>query len=355
MACKWREHKRVRVLSCFDGIACGKVALQRAGIPVTQYIASEIDKYAITVSRANHPDIIQGGDVRVIRMMAEAGFFGHIDLVIAGSPCQGFSFAGKQLAFNDPRSSLFFEFVAILTALRRANPNVKFLLENVKMKKIHLDVITTFLGVQPILINSALVSAQSRQRYYWCNWSIEQPADRGILLRDIIESGDVDRDKSYCIDANYFKGGSLNNYLEKSRRQVVTGAAIRGRYEANGSTSQRLELNHSEKANALTSVQKDSLICVGIASDINDRDHHKRIYSSDGKSPTILASNGGNSEVKIALDGTYYRKLTPLECERLQTLPDYYTAHVSNTQRYRQLGNGWTVDVVAHILRSMPA
>jgi site-specific DNA-cytosine methylase len=304
----------VKILSLFDGISCGRVALQRAGIPVTQYIASEIDKYAINLSRANHPDIIQGGNVCVIRKMAEAGFFGHIDLVIAGSPCQGFSFAGKQLAFNDPRSSLFFEFVAILTALRRNNPNIKFLLENVKMKKEHLDVITTFLGVQPILINSALVSAQSRQRYYWCNWPVTQPADCQILLKNIIEHGFVDRDKSYCIDANYFKGGNLEQYFNKSRRQLVFN------YSSSGRGNGVVENRHYEADKALTLTSQG--------------------YSRRGFTGVI--------------ENAQIRKLTPIECERLQTLPDGYTAHVSNSQRYKMLGNGWTVDVIAHILRSMP-
>ena len=410
----------LKILSCFDGIACGRVALARAGIPVTQYIASEIDKYAITVSRANHPDIIQGGDVCVIRKMAEAGFFGHIDLVIAGSPCQGFSFAGKQLAFNDPRSSLFFEFVAILAALRRANPNIKFLLENVKMKKEHLDVITHFLGVQPVLINSALLSAQNRQRYYWCNWSVEQPVDRGILLRDIIEDGGTaylakNQGKQLCGEINkatsllardykgfgnqgqtaivqvaavnksegikviahtgdsYSMNGRIHSIDGKSpalianpaggnRPPLIEGGAIRGRYEADGSTSQRLELNHLPKANAITTVGKDSVLAIKnpdkylpaeITTDFIDPYNKKCVK---GDKSTTLRTNHSNGNMWLRdSENITYRKLTPLECERLQTLPDFYTNYVSNSQRYKALGNGWTVDVVAHILRSMPA
>lgn len=284
----------MRVLSLFDGMSCGRLALDRAGIPVTQYLASEIDKYAISVARANYPDMIHLGDVRVVRAMAEAGVFGRVDLLIGGSPCQGFSFAGKQLAFGDPRSALFFEFVHTLNALRRHNPEIKFMLENVKMKKEHLAVISQMLGVEPVCINSALVSAQNRVRYYWCNWSVSQPADRGILLRDIIETGEVDRDKSYCIDANYYKGGSVKNYLEKSRRQIILSP--------------------------------------------------RKIFNTNPS---------GNGATNIA-DGITYRKLTPTECERLQTVPDGYTAHVSNTQRYKMLGNGWTVDVISHILSEMP-
>lgn len=321
----------MKVLSLFDGISCGRVALQRAGIPVTFYGASEIDKHALTIGRANHPDIFQFGDVKRVREFVESGLFGHIDLLIGGSPCQGFSFAGKQLAFDDPRSVLFFEYVAILNALRKVNPNIKFMLENVKMKKEHIAVITRALGVEPVVINSALVSAQNRVRYYWCNWKVSQPADRGLYLRDIIESGEVDREKSYCIDANYFKGGSLDNYLKKSRRQIVlspekiTGGRVVGRkinpdtgkrddYSDELTAQQRLELREDGKAGCITTVGKDSVLTNGIT----------------------------------------YRKLTPVECERLQTLPDGYTAHVSNTQRYRSLGNAWTVDVVAHILSEMP-
>lgn len=325
----------MKVLSLFDGMSCGRVALERAGLPVTTYFASELDKHAITIAQKNYPDTVQLGDVRVVREMAEAGFFGHIDLLIGGSPCQGFSFSGKQLAFDDPRSVLFFEFVHILRALQKHNPNIKFMLENVKMKKEHLGVITSFLGVNPVLINSALVSAQNRQRYYWANWPISQPADRGIMLKDIIETGvvgeeyivtegqlnrlktstDIDKsfskidpDKAGCMTARQYANWK-GNFL------TVVGAAIRGRYEDDGSISQRLELNNFPKANSLTTVQKDSILS----------------------------------------NGVIYRKLTPIECERLQTLPDNYTAGVSDTQRYKMLGNGWTVEVVAHILKGLKA
>ena len=298
------------VLSLFDGISCGRVALERAGIPVTRYMASEIDKYAMKVSAHNYPDIVQLGCVKYVRALAEMGDLGHVDLLIGGSPCQGFSFAGKQLAFDDPRSALFFDYVAILKALRIDNPNIKFLLENVKMKKEYLAVISDQLGVQPVCINSALVSAQNRVRYYWCNWPVSQPEDKGILLRDIIDSGAVDREKSYCIDANYFKGGNEKSYFEKGRRQLVCASMVgrkinpetgkRDDYNPKLSAQQRLEIRDDEKTNCLTSVQKDNYIA----------------------------------------DGLTYRKLTPIECERLQTLPDNYTAAVSNTQRYKCLGNG---------------
>ena len=268
----------MNVLSLFDGLSSGRIALERAGIPITKYYASEIDKYAIQVSQKNYPDIVQLGDINSFN----DGYWDlttalpEVDLIIGGSPCQGFSFAGKQLAFDDPRSKLFFKFIEILNYYK---PKY-FLLENVRMKKEHQDVITKYLGVEPICINSSLVSAQHRVRYYWTNIpNITQPEDKGILLKDIIEHGVCDRDKSFCIDANYWKGGNLKAYFEKHRRQLVFNT---------------------------------------------------------------------NSIV----DG--FRKLTPVECERLQTLPDNYTAGVSNMQRYKMLGNGWTIDIISWILSSIP-
>jgi len=253
----------MKVLSLFDGMSCAQLALQKAGIPITRYYASEVDKYAIKVTQANFPNTIQLGDVQQVT----ADQVGDIDLLVGGSPCQGFSFAGKQLNFNDPRSKLFFEYVRLLKELK---PKY-FLLENVRMTKPTQDAISEQLGVEPIAINSNLVSAQNRHRLYWTNIPFTIPEDKGIVLTDIIEDGMVDRDKSHCIDANYFKGGNLKSYFEKHRRQLVFNKAS-------------------------------------------------------------------------------YRKLTPVECERLQTVPDNYTNHVSDTQRYKMLGNGMTVDIISSIL-----
>ena len=211
--------ENLTILSLFDGMSRGRIALDKMGITPKAYYASELDKFAIKETQANWPNTIQLGDVTKWREWDID--WSSIDLLIGGSPCQGFSFAGKQLAFNDPRSALFFVYVDILNHVKSVNPNVKFMLENVKMKKEYLDVITEHLGVEPVFINSALVSAQNRQRYYWANWEVTQPEERGIFLADIIESGAVDRNKSFCIDANYFKGGSLKNYLEKKRRQIA--------------------------------------------------------------------------------------------------------------------------------------
>lgn len=419
----------MNILSLFDGMSCGMLALERAGIKVGRYYASEIDKYAQIVSNANYPNIIRVGDVTKWREWGINWF--EIDIVIAGSPCQGFSFAGKQLAFDDPRSKLFFEFVDILKFVRLFNPNVKFLLENVKMKKDHLNTISEYMEVEPICINSALVSAQNRVRYYWTDIAkIEQPLDKGILLKDIL------------IDGSNHIGGMRGRFIVDGKRQDH-------KMKVAGLTTQRIEERTDNKSNCLTTVTKDNLVlrpaqlkeysnnslCKHVANalDINAHDSTKRVYSRDGKAPCLVTMQGGNQQPKVlcnvnpsgkgmngnvynmdndksqtlttnkgeglkyglltnetenkgksytltasyngavawnsverkqktmvpvcesskidpnVYNGVYYRKLTPLECERLQTVPDNYTAHVSKSQRYKMLGNGWTVDVIAHI------
>jgi DNA-cytosine methyltransferase len=306
----------MNVLSLFDGMSCGQIALERAEIKIDNYFASEIDKHAITVTMKNYPNTIQLGDVTKLYSLPE-----KIDLLMGGSPCQGFSLAGKQLNFDDPRSKLFFDYVRLLNFLK---PKY-FLLENVGMKKEYQDIITSYLGVEPVTINSALVSAQNRKRLYWTNIPIiEQPKDKGIFLKDIVENG-----------------------------VHVIGGAFRGRYDENGKIKQHLELRKDGKSNALTTVQKDSL-CIQVGeADLKGYDIIKRVYSADGKSPTLTTMGGGHREPKIAVNEHQWRKLTPLECERLQTVPDNYTNHVSKTQRYKMIGNGWTVDVIAHILKGL--
>lgn len=306
----------MKVLSLFDGMSCGQIALHRLGIDVEKYVASEIDKYAISVAKKNFPNMIHVGDVRDVKV-AE-----HFDLIMFGSPCQGFSFAGNNLNFDDPRSKLFFEAVRILEEAKTINPNVKFLMENVRMKKESEQVITDLLGAEPIAINSSIFSAQSRYRLYWTNLEVgEIPQDKGIVLKDILEDDYItDRDKSHCIDANYFKGGNLKSYFEKHRRQLV--------------------------------FSKDGLCHVGDA-DLKGHDAIKRVYHSEGKSPTVTTMGGGHREPKVFEEPKAWRKLTPLECERLQTVPDNYTNHVSNTQRYKMIGNGWTIDVIAFLLSDL--
>ena len=356
----------MNVLSLFDGISAGQVALERAGINVTNYYASEIDKYAIKVTMANYPDTIQLGDVTKWREWDID--WSSIDLLIGGSPCQGFSFAGKQLAFDDPRSALFFVYVDILNHIKSVNPNVKFMLENVKMKKEYLAVISEQLGVEPVFINSALVSAQNRQRYYWANWEFGQPEDKGIVLADILECGVVDRSKAHCIDANYHKGGNPEQYFNKSRRQLVFGAAYNRKdglgkeldkaYSLNASDWRGLNRNQTQ-----TAVVMRPAAIVGRKLDENgkrnDSLNQKPVQCLEVQShdkSRCLSTVAKDTVVSPLAPGRYeppytYRKLTPTECERLQTFPDGYTARVSNTQRYKALGNSWTVDVVAHIFK----
>ena len=300
----------MNVLSMFDGMSCGQIALNRLGIPYKKYYAAELDKYAIQVTQANFPDTVQLGDVTSqafmnwVNAMADKG---GIDLLIGGSPCQGFSFAGKQLNFDDPRSKLFWVFVKVLKKLK---PKY-FMLENVRMKKESLDIITEALGVEPIFINSGLVSAQNRQRYYWTNIPVDGlPNDKGITLKDILE------DVAPC----KFKGGNLKSYFEKHKKKLI--------------------------------FSKDGLCHVGDA-DIRGNQTVKRVYHPDGKAPTLTTMGGGHREPKVLTSSISWRKLTPLECERLQTVPDGYTDHVSNTQRYKMLGNGWTVDVAAHVFKGI--
>jgi DNA-cytosine methyltransferase len=369
----------MKVLSLFDGMSCGRIALDRLGIAVDTYYASEIDKYAIEVAQKNYPDTIHVGDVTQLN----ADDFQDVDLILAGSPCQGFSFAGNQLAFDDPRSALFFEFIRLLKAIK---PKY-FLLENVRMKKEFLEVITEqvsscypeFQGhdlfggrIEPILINSSLVSAQSRERYYWTNIpNITQPEDKGIVLRDVLEEDPGDsfnlapakvdrvlneaRGKGFFYNEDSPKIGTIIAGYHKEPTDgsyIVSGAAFRGRaYDKCGKrmdrdgdsvankTKQMLELRQDRKSNAITTVYKDSVV----VSEIRE------------KSKTVR-SGGRDSYDRHewdSVDELHWRKLTPLECERLQTVPDNYTNHVSNTQRYKMLGNGWTVDVIAHILNNM--
>ena len=583
----------MNVLSLFDGMSCGMIALDRLGIKVDNYYASEIDKYAIQVSQANYPDIIQVGDITKLDLST----LPKIDLVMGGSPCQGFSFAGKQLAFDDPRSALFFEFVKCVDTLK---PKY-FLLENVRMKKEYLDIISEYMGVEPIFINSSLVSAQSRQRYYWTNIpGIEQPEERGIVLRDILEDqvgsehyvgdnmqknykggnqlnpnyksqantihnsdkksgticagthgyangyvGDKHKpvkqternarhlkqldDKSLCMTATMYKGAGNNGmtlvpqrvgtHVEevKVRKHKVDITALQYLLREMKAESKKTNRQIAEETNLpITKVEHwfrtDSSFAIpsddvwfklkevlGIKSEVFDKpimefeyrdgvyESTQRVYGDHGKSPTLTASNSDQliqtsdkpqddkldkmttkdgkaycvtanydaARPKNSMDrkqrtmipledgqelpsgteyiydetnkshkpqhiGTavdvramtevrtpeankiryehkrktgkdwsprhmrhlverqdekmntltsaltkqhilqiteeqevYWRKLTPIECERLQTVPDNYTNHVSNTQRYKMLGNGWTIEVIAHILKNM--
>ncbi|MCU4601683.1 DNA cytosine methyltransferase [Acinetobacter ursingii] len=376
----------MNVLTLFNGISAFHLALDRAGIEINTCYYAEIDKYANKVTEKHYPNDIALGDVTKWRDWDID--WSSIDLVGAGFPCQAWSVAGKQLGDKDERGMLFWTTLEIIAHVLKHNPSAKFLMENVKMKKDFEQYITHHteqaLGkVEKILINSALVSAQNRNRYYWTNFEVTQPDDKGFLLKDILENDFVDRDKSYCIDANYHKGGNLDQYFNKSRRQLVFGGAIRGRYILDGKrqdhkmktaglTEQRLEVRNDGKTNTLTTVQKDNVVVyrpcelkpnskpsevglwhIATAADIKGHEQRKRVYSVDGKAPTLQTCGGGNHEPKIYYPELKYRKLTPIECERLQTFPDNWTDCISNTQRYKSLGNAWTVDVIAHIFKAM--
>jgi DNA-cytosine methyltransferase len=308
----------MNVMSLFGGMECGRIAVDVLGFEIDKYYSSEIDKYAVIVTQANWSDVIQLGDVT--KWHEWDVDWSNIDLLIGGSPCQGFSVAGKQLAFEDPRSKLFYVYDDILNYIRFLNPDVKFLLENVKMKKESLNVITSTLGVEPVFINSNLVSAQNRQRWYWTNvGEIDQPEDKGVMLCDILENdgqGVIKRDgvimlkneKSQCIDANYYKGVD----------------------------------NHGQRT------------MIAVSYNRKDKIRHEIFKSHPLSASDYRGLNRNQNQTAIIQNGSL-RKMTPIECERLQTVPDNYTNHVSNTQRYKMLGNGMTVDVIVHILKNFKA
>lgn len=371
--------KPINVLALCDGMSGGQIALTELGVPINRYYASEIDKFAIKQTQYNFPRTIQLGNIENWKEW-DIDFKG-IDLILAGTPCQGFSFAGKQLAFDDPRSRLFFVFVDILNHIRKLNPDVKFLLENVNMKKSHLEVISRYTGVFPVRINSNLVSAQNRDRWYWTNVKtkqvglfgevysdIPQPKDRGVLLRDVLEK-DVD-DKYYIKNPKIgFEGMSI----DKKSNTLRTGGGLsqsdkhncelicvaqRGRNPDNPTsrkvglpTEQRLEPNYTGKTNCLTSVAKDNLVCIGNIYNNGQNSQGGRVYDINHKSATLNGeASGGGAKTGLYLDNYRIRRLTPTECARLQTIPDWYEWIVSDTQIYKQCGNGWTIEVIKHIL-----
>ncbi len=418
MKCK----QGIKVLSLFDGMSCTQLALNRLGLDVDAYYASEVDKYAIQVTQANFPNTIQLGDVRSVSRVTVNT---PIDLIVAGSPCQDLSFAGKGKGLIEgERSNLFFEFVRILEEFQ---PRY-FLLENVRMKQEYQDIISDMLGVSPTAINSSLVSAQSRNRLYWTNIpQLGLPKDKGIVLKDILEDlpfedipnylnntwcgrkrGDlvksVEDDKASCLTASMYKG-QIPTFVKKpihigDATNIKGYDTIKRVYHEDGKspTLTTMQGGHREPKVAITKPIKVGEIKGGGQGD--------RIYSDEGKSITLSSQSGGtagngNMLVAGAIRGRYkvdgvrqdhkhsvagmttqqlelrfdektnclttvqkdnvavdpirwlYRKLTPLECERLQTVPDNYTNHVSKTQRYKMLGNGMTVDVLCHLMKEI--
>jgi len=288
----------VKVLSLFDGMGCGRLALERAGVVVDEYYASEVDKYAMAVTQHHYPSVVQLGDVASVR----ASDLPVIDILIGGSPCQGFSSAGNGLNFNDPRSSLFFEYVRLL---RECSPRY-FLLENVAMKQEYVDIVSKFVGWQPVKVNSALVCAQNRRRLYWTNLCVKELEDRHIVLRDIIDP----------LAKRKFVDLSRIHTSRRSRNYLQYDISGKGHM----SQDQRAFYLHGK---------------------------HGTLQSS-GPMTKVLFNDG-----RIGL-------LTAIECERLQTVPDDYTfiegdnnKVISDAQRKRMLGNGWTVDVIAHIFNGL--
>ena len=322
--------KKINILSLFDGICTCMYSLLQAGFEVNTYYASEVDESAIQIAKYNYPNVIQLGDIKAWETWGID--WGSINILAGDSPCTGFSMAGKRLNFNDPRSALFFQYVDILNHIKKFNPNVKFLLENVKMKKEWEDIISSYLGVEPILINSSLLSAQNRQRLYWANWKITQPEDKHITWGDIREHGvneyyytekalqwlakhsqkkhktlDVwqDNEKAQMCEASDCKNYSSQRFFGicdlPTDKECI--AAMRGRYLVNGKrwddpaglkgkTQQYIEFRYDGKSNALTTVQKDGIVV-----------------------PFTLPN-------RIPVDMFFFRYKTPIESERLQTLPE---------------------------------
>lgn len=379
------------ILSLFDGIACGKEALKRAKIKVKKYYSSEIDKYALKIAEKNHSDIIQLGDIN----NWESWNIEKPELIIGGSPCQGFSFAGKQLNFDDPRSKLFFKFVDVLNHYK---PKY-FLLENVKMKKEYQKIISNYLKVEPIEINSNLVSAQNRKRLYWTNIpNIGQPEDKGILLKDIVhekvdckfslsekeinymlkgndkwkQAGKCRLDnyvkyaenKFFTITANICKGVPYNCFYDKLNEYIVPFDKTLKILDKEVEKGKVGYFRKDSQANRVYYIHNKAVTLCGEAGGgaakmgqylfgcltpdrLNKRQNGQR-FNKGRKFYTLTAQDKHG----ILIEG-YIRKLTPVECERLQTISDNYTEGISNTQRYKCLGNGWTVDVISYIFSKL--
>ena len=346
----------ITVLSLFDWMSCGRLALERAWIPIASYYASEIDKYAIEVSENNRPDVIQVGDVREIRVRSDIKATGiarrpdgdtnvyvgdnGLDLLIGGSPCQWFSNAGKGLNFKDPRSKLFFEFVRILN---EAKPRY-FLLENVPMKEERIKIINQHLwGIQPMVINSSLVSAQSRERLYRVGKRVGErykmiyiplPEDKKLTLKDVLQDK---VEESYYINQDKVQNTNTkqSNFLKKILLNInPSGKGMNGNVYNPEHKSPTLTTNKGEWIKIIQLPRGNNIW--GIIED---------------KTPTLSANLWQHNN--LLQEWYRVRRLTPVECERLQTLPDNYTEWISNSQRYKMLGNGWTVDVIAHIFREM--
>jgi DNA (cytosine-5)-methyltransferase 3A len=397
----------MNILSLFDGISCGQQALIKAGVEIDNYYASEVDKYAIKQTQHNFPNTLQLGSVTEV----DVGELPQIDLICGGSPCQSFSMAGKRNGMTttcnqevvtleqylslkadgfefEGQSYLFWEYVRILKEVQKVNPNVKFLLENVRMAKNWEGIISRTLGVDALAINSNLVSAQNRYRIYWTNIGpsqcdltgrkfslIKQPKDKGIMLNDVLEPERCVPENCY-VKSNHLK---LPSEIEKTGRYCV---AMHGRNPEKPSdrtlgikTEQRLEPNLTGKTNCLTSVAKDNLILliksltsrdidVYFAENGDIRPHRKDVSKSGvselgtivhpkNKCVSVIASHVPITIIEEPAQIFRLRRLTVRECQRLQTISEDYEWVISQSQSYKCLGNGWTVDVIAHIFKGL--
>lgn len=381
----------MKVLSLFDGMSCGQIALRELGVPIERYYASEIDKHAIQQTQLNFPETIQLGDVEKWREWDIE--WSEIDLILAGSPCQGFSLAGKMLGHDDPRSRLYWVFLDILHHVQKLNPNAKYLLENVRMRPADEARINESLGIRPVVINSSLVSAQNRVRLYWSNiqtksegiWGelltdIPQPADRGIYIGDIL---DDEVDEKYYMrnlsineeaiesigttqDGKASSVVKLDKKLKPKAQQDKASCLTAGGHSGGNHSDMDILCirdpwlrknfrSPRDKAHALLSCTYKGARANGMSVVPGTWRTHKDGQgfrpTAGGKAPCIpaRARNDGSGQ-PVAKIGYMLRRLTPTECARLQTIPDWYKFGCSDTQAYKMLGNGWTVEVIKHIL-----
>ena len=357
--------KKLKVLSLFDGISCGQVALERAGIPVETYYASEIDKYAIQIAQKNYPNTIQLGDVTELDCEQ---FEGIIDLLIGGSPCQDLSIANsKRQGLEGSKSGLFWEYVRILKSIQ---PKYFLFENNYGMPKESQKIITEALGVEPVLIDSALVSAQQRKRLYWTNIpNVTQPMRRKLYLKDVVEqeTNETTEDKILM--------SKIQTTVKVRKHEVDNSKLVELLRHHKHLTNKQIadslnvpvtKVEHwfrNDKSFAIPDAEKwlELKQLLNIETNEFDKaitefeirggtyDMSNRVYHIAGKSPTLTTLTGGKQRKIIIDDDGNLSFLTPIHCERLQTLPDNYTEGISDRQRYKCLGNGWTVDVIAHI------
>ena len=364
----------MKVLSLFDGMACGMIAMNLAGVDVESYDAYEIDKYAVKTAQHNFPMIREHGDV----FAADFTQYEGVDFLIGGSPCTYWSIAqtkNRETVASGMGWELFSQYVR---ALHEAKPKY-FIYENNKSmsKDIRASIDKAF-GFEAVLINSALVSAQNRQRLYWVGKrnsdgtysrvNVEQPTDRGILLKDVLDSAVASREKAHTIDANYYKGGNFASPNKQSGKRLMAAEPL---VTTKNGKSFAITANYAHMqdypndyaahtcANGGGAGAKTGLYAIPYAIEFDDDGRPIKVIGKDGKEITVYEVRDGKITIKgkqypIKLRDGYYiiRKLTVRECKRLQTVPEWYEFPVSDSQAYKMLGNGWTCEVIAHLIRS---